>query len=46
MAKCNYCGRKSVFCGLKEVGGYSILEVCIDCEEEILALQEQDKEDE
>lgn len=40
MAKCNYCGRKSAFCGVKEVKGYQILEVCIDCEEELLANDE------
>lgn len=46
MAKCTYCGRKSAFCGVKEVKGYQILEVCIDCEEELLDLQEQSKDDE
>lgn len=45
MAKCTYCGRKSAFCGVKEVKGYQILEVCIDCEEEIIDLQEQSKVD-
>lgn len=33
--KCTFCGSEEV-CKTKIVGGYTILESCVDCEEEIL----------
>lgn len=35
--KCTFCGREDT-CGTKMVGGYTILEVCTDCEDEILTV--------
>jgi hypothetical protein len=36
MNKCTFCGRESNCHDTREVGGYTILECCTDCEGEIL----------
>ena len=36
MVKCEFCGRENEDSRTKNVGGYTILECCTDCEVEIL----------
>ncbi|BCC15097.1 hypothetical protein BC30048_p2003 (plasmid) [Bacillus cereus] len=47
MNKCTFCGRESNCHDTREVGGYTILECCTDCEGEILEqeLLEQEQQE-